>query len=93
MLQSTNGLVLGNGQWMNANKLEHYLAWLDNCDKDKVKRLLYPDDPQDVPQVVLCKAQPQAPGQAEPGFLKLGQAGPHGWLITAFGPASELSRP
>ena len=52
MLQSINGLVLGNGQWMNANKLEHYLAWLDNCDKDKAKRLLYPDDPQDVPQAI-----------------------------------------
>ena len=41
MLRSTNGLVLGNGRRMNANKLEHYLTWLDDCDKDKAKRLLY----------------------------------------------------
>ena len=37
---------------MNANKLEHYLTWLDNCNKDKAKRLLYPDVPQDVLQAI-----------------------------------------
>ena len=52
MLRSTNGLVLGNGRQMNANKLEHYLTWLDDCDKDMAKRLLYPDDPQDVPRAI-----------------------------------------
>jgi len=52
MLQSSNGMVLGNGRRMNAKKLEHYLTWLDDCNNEKAKRLLYPDDPQDVPRAI-----------------------------------------
>jgi hypothetical protein len=37
---------------MNAKKLEHHLTWLDDCDTEKAKRLLYPDNPQDVPRAI-----------------------------------------
>lgn len=45
-------MVLGNGCRMDAKKLEHYLTWLDDCDEEKAKRLMYPDDPQDVPHAI-----------------------------------------
>ncbi|KAG9309942.1 hypothetical protein JVU11DRAFT_9974 [Chiua virens] len=52
MLRSSNGMVLGNGRRMDSTKLERYLTWLDDCDNEKAKRLLYPDDPQDVPRAI-----------------------------------------
>ena len=52
MLQSTHGMVLGNGCQMDAKKLKRYLSWLDDCDEEKAKRLMYLDDPQDVPRAI-----------------------------------------
>ena len=49
LLRSSHGMVLSNWRHMHTNKLESYLTWLDDCDKDKAKRLLFPNDPQDVP--------------------------------------------
>ncbi|KIN93972.1 hypothetical protein M404DRAFT_169549, partial [Pisolithus tinctorius Marx 270] len=49
--------MLNNGHHINAKFLLRYLTWLEDCDNVKAQKLLYPDDPQDVPRAVeLIKA-------------------------------------
>ncbi|KAG6380410.1 hypothetical protein JVT61DRAFT_8533 [Boletus reticuloceps] len=77
LLRSSNGLVLGNGRRMHAKKLEYYLTWLEDCDKEKAMRLLYPDDPQDVPRAIelmcavtrLGRIDPTMPPYTNPGQI------------------------
>ena len=62
---------------MHAKKLENYLTWLEDCDKEKAMRLLYPDDPQDVPRAIklmravtrLGRIDPTVPPYTEPGQI------------------------
>ncbi|KAG2030716.1 hypothetical protein BDR03DRAFT_986894 [Suillus americanus] len=46
------GIVLNNGRVINSMVLLHYLVWLPAYNKEAVVKLLYPDDPQDVPRAI-----------------------------------------
>lgn len=52
LLRSTAGVYLNNGRCINSKMLERYLSWLDGVDELKARKLLFPDDPQDVPRAV-----------------------------------------
>ncbi|KAG1813664.1 uncharacterized protein BJ212DRAFT_1482561 [Suillus subaureus] len=52
LLQSPAGVVLNNGRIINSMMLAWYLVWLPAFDEAAVTKLLYPDDPQDVPCAV-----------------------------------------
>ena len=57
MLRSAHGLILNNGRRINAKFLLRYLTWLEGCDPAKAQKLVYPNNPQDVPRAVeLIKA-------------------------------------
>jgi hypothetical protein len=43
---------LNNGRAINSTMLERYLLWVDGIDEACALKLLYPDDPQDVPRAV-----------------------------------------
>jgi len=45
-------MSLNHGQCISTFMLERYLPLLDNLDQDAAQRLLYPDDPQDVPHAI-----------------------------------------
>lgn len=45
-------MSLNHGQCISTFMLECYLPLLDNLDQDVAQRLLYPDDPQDVPHAI-----------------------------------------
>ncbi|KIJ08212.1 hypothetical protein PAXINDRAFT_89194, partial [Paxillus involutus ATCC 200175] len=45
-------MYLNNGRCINSFQLERYLLWVDNLDEGAVRKLLYPDDPQDVPRAI-----------------------------------------
>ncbi|KAG2335450.1 hypothetical protein BDR05DRAFT_898501 [Suillus weaverae] len=52
LIQSPAGIVLNNGRVINSMMLARYLAWLQAYEEAAVTKLLYPDDPQDIPRVV-----------------------------------------
>ncbi|KAG1862950.1 hypothetical protein C8R48DRAFT_748149 [Suillus tomentosus] len=52
LLRSPAGVILNNGRIINSMMLARYLAWLPAFDEAAVTKLLYPDDPQDVPRAV-----------------------------------------
>ncbi|KII93403.1 hypothetical protein PLICRDRAFT_99321, partial [Plicaturopsis crispa FD-325 SS-3] len=57
LLRSPAGIVLNGGRVMNPAFLSRYLLLLDGQDTKSVRRLLFPDDPQDVPRAIeLMKA-------------------------------------
>ncbi|KAG1781367.1 hypothetical protein EV702DRAFT_1177574 [Suillus placidus] len=66
--ESPAGIVLNNRRVINLMVLLHYLVWLPAYDEEAVIKLLYPDDPQDVPRAVelmqaiveFCKHQQHA---------------------------------
>ncbi|KAG0700353.1 hypothetical protein DFH29DRAFT_807752 [Suillus ampliporus] len=68
LIQSPAGIVLNNGRVINSMVLLCYLVWLPAYDEEAVVKLLYPDDPQDVPHamelmqaiVKFCKHQQHA---------------------------------
>ncbi|KAI5994112.1 hypothetical protein F5J12DRAFT_726460, partial [Pisolithus orientalis] len=75
MLCSVHGVMLNNGCHINAKFLLRYLTWLEDCDNVKAQKLLYPDDPQDVPCAVeLIKAITQL-GQINPTQAPYAQPG------------------
>jgi len=45
-------MSLNHGQCISTFMLERYLPLLDNLDQDAARRLLYPDDLQDVPRAI-----------------------------------------
>ncbi|KAF7302358.1 hypothetical protein HMN09_00869400 [Mycena chlorophos] len=51
-LRSRRGIVLRNGRIINADVLKRFLLRLPGQTEASVQRLLYPDDPQDVPRSV-----------------------------------------
>ncbi|KAH9946904.1 hypothetical protein B0H21DRAFT_883457 [Amylocystis lapponica] len=52
LLRLQSGITLNNGRIVNPTILARYLTWLPGHDSSSVKKLLYPDDPQDVPRAV-----------------------------------------
>ncbi|KAG2131051.1 hypothetical protein DEU56DRAFT_757676 [Suillus clintonianus] len=52
LIRSCAGMRPDNGRCINSSMLEHYLTWVDNIDESRALKLLYPDDPQDVPRAV-----------------------------------------
>lgn len=52
LLRSRNGMRLNNGRCINATMLQRYLMWIDGVDEAWALKLLYPDDPQDVPRAI-----------------------------------------
>ncbi|KAI6003279.1 hypothetical protein F5J12DRAFT_893920 [Pisolithus orientalis] len=82
MLCSMNGLMLNNGHHINVKFLPQYLTWLDGCDCIKAQKLVYPDDPQDVPQAVehvkaitqLSHIDPTQVPYTQPHYLSDGNA-------------------
>ncbi|KAG2742207.1 hypothetical protein P692DRAFT_201659687, partial [Suillus brevipes Sb2] len=52
LIRSPAGIVLNNGRVINSMMLARYLAWLPAYEEAAVTKLLYPDDPQDVPRAV-----------------------------------------
>ncbi|KAL6302386.1 hypothetical protein BKA93DRAFT_737066 [Sparassis latifolia] len=52
LIRSPSGIVLNNGRIINSTMLSRYLRWLPGHDDTSVQKLLYPDDPQDVPRAV-----------------------------------------
>ncbi|KAI5980753.1 hypothetical protein EDD15DRAFT_2381342 [Pisolithus albus] len=51
-LRSSHGILLDNGRLLTSKMLLHYFTWLDDVDEDHANKLLFPDDPQDVPRAV-----------------------------------------
>ncbi|KIK76637.1 hypothetical protein PAXRUDRAFT_28940 [Paxillus rubicundulus Ve08.2h10] len=47
-----SGLAGLNLRRVNSKILLHYLCWLNGCDKERAHKLLFPNDPQDVPHAV-----------------------------------------
>ncbi|KAG1738589.1 uncharacterized protein EDB91DRAFT_1249111 [Suillus paluster] len=52
LLRSRAGMHLNNGCCINATMIECYLVWLPDVDESHSQKLVYPDDPQDVPRAV-----------------------------------------
>ncbi|KAG1837377.1 hypothetical protein DFJ58DRAFT_734422 [Suillus subalutaceus] len=52
LIRSPAGIVLNNGRVINSMMLARYLVWLPAYEEAAVTKLLYPDDPQDVPRAV-----------------------------------------
>ncbi|KAG2129459.1 hypothetical protein DEU56DRAFT_915172 [Suillus clintonianus] len=52
LMCSRSGMFLNNGRCINMSMLQHYLVWIDGIDEARAQKLLYPDDPQDVPRAV-----------------------------------------
>ncbi|KIN93961.1 hypothetical protein M404DRAFT_169661, partial [Pisolithus tinctorius Marx 270] len=52
LLRGRSGLYLDNGRCINTFLLERYLPWVKGMDDDTVTRLLYPNNPQDVPHAI-----------------------------------------
>ncbi|KIJ59298.1 hypothetical protein HYDPIDRAFT_60297, partial [Hydnomerulius pinastri MD-312] len=52
LIRSRAGMYLNNGRCISAHMLERYLPWLEGIDEAATRKLLYPDDPQDVPRAV-----------------------------------------
>ncbi|KAI6157458.1 hypothetical protein BKA82DRAFT_26280 [Pisolithus tinctorius] len=52
LLRGRSRLYLNNGHCINTFLLEHYLPCVEGMDDDTVTRLLYPNDPQDVPHAI-----------------------------------------
>ena len=49
---SSHGIRLNNERLLMSKAFLHYLPWLDGCDEMKANKLLFPNDPQDVPRAV-----------------------------------------
>jgi hypothetical protein len=75
LLRSKKGMVMNNGQIVNRILLGRYFSLLSGVDADKIKMLLYPQDPQNVPCAVellqttirLCDLTP--PGHVTPTII------------------------
>ncbi|KAG0694088.1 hypothetical protein DFH29DRAFT_985348 [Suillus ampliporus] len=52
LLRSRAGMHLNNGRCINATMIERYLVWLPDVDESHARKLVYPDDPQDMPHAV-----------------------------------------
>jgi hypothetical protein len=52
LLQSLAGVMLNNGRIINSMMLARYLIWLPAFNEVAITKLLYPDNPQDVPCAV-----------------------------------------
>ncbi|KAG1743139.1 hypothetical protein EDB19DRAFT_1633376 [Suillus lakei] len=52
LIWSPAGIVLNNGRVINSMMLACYLTWLPAYEEAAVTKLLYPDDPQDIPRAV-----------------------------------------
>jgi hypothetical protein len=52
LLQSLAGVMLNNGRIINSMMLTRYLIWLPAFNEVAITKLLYPDNPQDVPCAV-----------------------------------------
>ncbi|KAG1741482.1 uncharacterized protein EDB91DRAFT_1248037 [Suillus paluster] len=52
LICSRAGMHLNNGRAINSTMLERYLLWVEGIDEARALKLLYPDDPQDVPRAV-----------------------------------------
>ena len=48
-IRSSHGIQLDNERLLNSRLFLCYLPYLDGIDKARANRLLFPDDPQDVP--------------------------------------------
>ena len=66
MLSSSHGLLINNGRQVNSKILLRYLCWLDGCNEGQAHKLLFPDDPQDVPCVVELICAVVRLGQIDP---------------------------
>lgn len=69
--------MLDNGRLLTSKLLLRYLPQLDDVDEDKASKLLFPDDPQDVPRAVeliraiirLAEIDPTQPPHTHPGMI------------------------
>ncbi|KAH7918867.1 hypothetical protein BV22DRAFT_1023900, partial [Leucogyrophana mollusca] len=52
LIRSPGGITLDNGRIINSNMLRHHLSLLPGSDDTSAQKLLYPDDPQDIPCAV-----------------------------------------
>ncbi|KAG2131071.1 hypothetical protein DEU56DRAFT_740233 [Suillus clintonianus] len=52
LLRSRAGMHLNNGRCINATMIERYLVWLPDVDESRARKLVYPNDPQDMPRAV-----------------------------------------
>ncbi|KAG2336335.1 hypothetical protein BDR05DRAFT_896867, partial [Suillus weaverae] len=52
LIRSPAGIVINNGRIINSMMLAYYLVWLPAYEEAAVMKLLYPDNPQDVPRAV-----------------------------------------
>ena len=77
LLRSSHGLLINNRRRVNSKILLHYLCWLEGCNNECAHKLLFPDDPQDVPRVVelicavvhLGQIDPTKPPYTKPGQI------------------------
>ncbi|KAI6008633.1 hypothetical protein PISMIDRAFT_690710 [Pisolithus microcarpus 441] len=51
-LRSSRGILLDNGRLLTSKIFLRYFTWLDDVDEDQANKLLFPDDPQDVPRAI-----------------------------------------
>ena len=76
-LRSSRGIMLDNGRLLTSKLFIRYLPCLDDVDEVKATKLLFPDDPQDVPRAVeliraivhLAEIDPTQPPYTRPGMI------------------------